>query len=94
MNLARLDQHWNMFISTALGSEGWQVAVARLRDGSTVELFTGSNYGEAEVERPRRLSDPFPDYRWGRYPLRSSVKSRPARAAGLRGFSKARVGPL
>lgn len=88
MNLARLDQHWNMFISTALGSEGWQVAVARLRDGSTVELFTGSNYGEAEVERPRRLSDPFPDYRWGRYPLRSSVKSRPARLQAYADFLK------
>lgn len=86
--LLRLDQRWNMFISRALGSEGWQVAVARLRDGSTVEILTGSDYGEAEVERPRRLSDPFPDYRWGKYPLRSSAKARPARLQAYADYLK------
>jgi hypothetical protein len=77
MYALRLDQQWSMFASRALASDGWQVVIAQLVDGSQVELLSGGvDYSSGEIERPRRLSDMFPDYRWGKYPLRTSRPSQ------------------
>jgi hypothetical protein len=60
--LARLEQNWNMFAPKALDVDGWFVLEARLRDGSVVDLMTGSTVTD---EKPAVIS--YASQRWQKY---------------------------
>jgi hypothetical protein len=60
--LARLEQNWNMFAPKALDVDGWFVLEARLRDGSVVDLMTGSTVTD---EKPAIIT--YASQRWQKY---------------------------
>ncbi|MDB6121769.1 MAG: hypothetical protein JWQ71_762 [Pedosphaera sp.] len=76
MYVANLDQKWAMF-SGKRTSEIWQFVPAKLRDGSEVNLLTGTDCNLNQ--RPERLSEQFHTFRWSLYPGWANNTNRPAR---------------
>ena len=55
-----IEQSWNMFAPTVLGSDYWPILTARLADGSKVDLFrNGSTVVDGKPQDPT-----FPNLRW------------------------------
>jgi hypothetical protein len=82
LELPRLDQCWNMFAPYPLREDGWYVLEAKLRDGSVVDLATGSGVTDA---KPPLISATYPNERVQKYMLNLWLKeNHPARLPCLR----------
>jgi len=64
-NAIRQDQHWGMFAPRPLVEDGWFVVVARLSDGSLVDLFRGGK--AADFTKPGYIPAGYRNARWGKH---------------------------
>lgn len=60
----RLDQKWNMFAPYPTTEDGFYVIPGSLRDGSSVDLYTG---GPVSYEKPAHMAWTYKDQRWQKY---------------------------
>lgn len=65
--LLHIEQKWEMFAPHPLTDDGWFVAPALLRDGSSVDLLSG---GPARWDKPASVSSTFRNARWRSYLMR------------------------
>ncbi len=63
--LLRLDQYWNMFSPLPLKHDGWFVMPGMLKDGNSVELWTGERV--VRWEKPVDISAQYPNDRWWKF---------------------------
>ncbi|MBJ43244.1 MAG: hypothetical protein CMJ80_08220 [Planctomycetaceae bacterium] len=67
VELTGLRQKWNMFVAPP-SSDGWYVAVARLKDGQTVDLLRdGAPADWKSFEKPVYAYRRFPNHRWRKF---------------------------
>lgn len=62
--MMRLDQKWNMFAPFPMKVDAWYVAEAKLRDGETIDLFTGK---PPVWEKPSDLFGWYINSQWRKY---------------------------
>lgn len=72
-----LMQQWNMFAPAPSVHEGWYVVRGQTEQGGNVDVLHRS-LGEVDFERPRRLADEFPNYRWRKYLMRLAFELPPS----------------
>ena len=70
-----LRQRWSVFVNLAQNLDGWILVQARLKDGSTVDLFQGRD--PFTWKKPVPVSELHPSFRWPT-PL-VTIVGRPAR---------------
>ena len=66
-HVLRIDQTWRMFsmIPYPIRDDGWFVLPGTLKDGRSVELWTGRR--EVSWEKPHNVSALYPNDRWWKY---------------------------
>lgn len=64
-NAIRQDQYWGMFAPRPLVEDGWFVVVARLSDGSLVDLFRDGK--PADFAKPAYIPAGYRNARWGKH---------------------------
>jgi hypothetical protein len=64
-NAIRQDQYWGMFAPRPLVEDGWFVVVARLSDGSLVDLFR--NGKPVDLAKPDYIPADYRNARWGKH---------------------------
>jgi hypothetical protein len=64
-SLLRLDQLWDMFAPYPLKEDGWFVIPGRLRDGTIVDLYSGTS--PISWKKPPLLSAMYSNDRWRSY---------------------------
>ena len=74
----RLDQKWGMFAPFPLIHDGWYVIPGTLKNGDTVNLFFGGPPSLDPADKPKDVSNLYPNQRWRKYlmNLRRSEYSR------------------
>jgi hypothetical protein len=72
-NVLRVDQRWNMF-SRPIREDGWFVYDGKLQSGEPIDVRTGK-IGAPSYERPKLLSDEFPDERWQKYLMNLQIST-------------------
>jgi predicted DCC family thiol-disulfide oxidoreductase YuxK len=70
--LARIDQIWNMFAPFPSRLDGWPVYPGRLEDGTEVDVLRPGQ--PLSWERPRYLSQAYPNVAWHTYRWRITQK--------------------
>ena len=68
IEVPHLDQMWSMFAPYPLHEDGWYVAHADLRDGTSVDLITGQAIHEGPPTQP-----PYTNERWRKYLINLST---------------------
>lgn len=80
MLVLRLDQKWNMFAPYPTTEDGFYVIPGILRDGSMVDVYSGSS--KISYEKPDNMAWMYQDQRWQKYMMN----------LWLRNFSDYRLG--
>ena len=65
MLIFRLDQKWNMFAPYPTNEDGYYVIPGKLRDGSSVNVYTGQT--EISYDKPKNMAYTYQDQRWQKY---------------------------
>ncbi len=66
----RLDQQFNMFAPTPLTEDGWYIFPAKLKNGNTVDIFTGGPQVTAKpisYVKPKWVAYEYQDQRWQKF---------------------------
>ncbi len=63
--ITRLDQQFNMFAPTPLIEDGWYVMPGKLRNGGTIDVFSG--HSPVSYEKPQWIAYTYKDQRWQKY---------------------------